>query len=219
MSVKNITDIQYKQTYVTVTEFAKLVGVQAATLRHWCDTGKFKPEVILASGRRMYNISQAKDFKEQFSQKDVQGLDNSGVFAVYTMQDSDRLKDTYEVIVNYFKEAGKLEFITGDTPKVQIFSDMPYGKKKDEAWVGCAALGKYARTNKAIGILVALDPENEREAEMIGVINTLSSALDIPIVPIFDKVKRVQIERKRKAKERERQLELELNSQTQGQGQ
>lgn len=196
MSIKTPDEIKYKQTYLTVSEFAKLVGVSAATLRNWCDTGKFKPEIILASGRRMYNISQAKDFKEQFSQKDINGLDSTGVFAVYTVQDKERLQDVYTVLVNYFKECGKIEYISGENPKVQIFHDMPYNIEKTKHWVGCTALGKYVRTNKTIGILTALNPENERELELIRTVNTVGKALDIPIVPIYDKVKRIQIDRK-----------------------
>lgn len=194
MSIKDRDEIQYKSTYITVQEFAKTVGMSAATLRNWCDTGKFKPSLILESGRRMYHIDQIQEFKNQFSPKHPK-IENDEVFAVYTTQDKNRLNDVYNTIVKYFSDIGRKEFLDSKNPRIQIFHDTPYNKGKTNKWVGCEALGKYVKTNKTVGILIALNPDEPKELDMIRVVKTLASVLDIQTAYIYDKVNREKVER------------------------
>lgn len=51
--------------YLTIGEFAKVIGVTIQTLRNWDRDGKLKPHHRTAGGQRMYVYEQVeKYFKE-----------------------------------------------------------------------------------------------------------------------------------------------------------
>lgn len=51
------------------------------------------------------------------------------------------------------------------------------------------------KTNKTVGILIALNPDEPKELDMIRVVKTLASVLDIQTAYIYDKVNREKVER------------------------
>lgn len=52
----------YEQTYLTITQFAKAIGVHTQTLRGWDRNNKLKPHHRMPGGKRLYSEEQVSEF-------------------------------------------------------------------------------------------------------------------------------------------------------------
>lgn len=200
-SISSVNDLDYKKNYLTVSQFAKLVGMSAATLRNYSESGKFVPEIVLSSGRRMYNISQVADFKQKFGSKGSNGsinytdilnhsetTDSTGFYVLYSVGIRERLVETCEVVIKYLKEHGKAEYVDKDNMRLKIFSDTT-GKPSNNQYGGLVNLGKYVMSHETRGILVGLNPANSDEYNLYVAINTVGEIFGVPVISLYDLIK------------------------------
>lgn len=208
----SVNDLDYKKNYLTVTQFAKLVGMSAATLRNWGESGKFIPEIVLDSGRRMYNITQVNDFKQKFGIKSsgnsvnlesvtagTVNVLNPGIgstisrnsnssFIIYTISDRDRLVESCEVVVEYLKNNGKVEFIESGSQRLKVFSDNTE-VLSSSYYPGIVGIGKYIMSHQVLGILVALNSNSDGEKSLFNSVKTTAEIFGVPVVDIYDLIK------------------------------
>ena len=209
-NASSVNDLDYKKNYLTVSQFAKLVGMSAATLRNYSESGKFVPEIVLDSGRRMYNISQVADFKQKFGIKgnsgntgvieatDVKGYtdvvnhlssnDDTGVYAIYSLGVRERLVETCEVVVKYLNDHGKSEYLAKDNMRIKVFSDS-LGKPANNIYSGLSNLGKYVMSHETRGILVGLNVLNADEYNLYVAVKTIGEIFGIPVISMYDLIK------------------------------
>lgn len=209
-NASSVNDLDYKKNYLTVSQFAKLVGMSAATLRNYSESGKFVPEIVLDSGRRMYNISQVADFKQKFGIKgnsgntgvieatDVKGYtdvvnhlspnDDTGVYAIYSLGVRERLVETCEVVVKYLNDHGKSEYLAKDNMRIKVFSDS-LGKPTNNIYSGLNNLGKYVMSHETRGILVGLNVLNADEYNLYVAVKTIGEIFGIPVISMYDLIK------------------------------
>ena len=209
-NASSVNDLDYKKNYLTVSQFAKLVGMSAATLRNYSESGKFVPEIVLDSGRRMYNISQVADFKQKFGIKgnsgntgvieatDVKGYtdvvnhlssnDDTGVYAIYSLGVRERLVETCEVVVKYLNDHGKSEYLAKDNMRIKVFSDS-LGKPTNNIYSGLSNLGKYVMSHETRGILVGLNVLNADEYNLYVAVKTIGEIFGIPVISMYDLIK------------------------------
>ena len=55
--------------YYRITEFAKLLGITAQTLRNYDNNNTFKPAVISPKGHRLYTEEQLNEFYALWKKK------------------------------------------------------------------------------------------------------------------------------------------------------
>ena len=209
-NASSVNDLDYKKNYLTVSQFAKLVGMSAATLRNYSESGKFVPEIVLDSGRRMYNISQVADFKQKFGIKGnfgnagaieaagVKGYtdvvnhlsanDDTGVYAIYSLGVRERLVETCEVVVKYLNDHGKSEYLAKDNMRIKVFSDS-IGKPTNNIYSGLSNLGKYVMSHETRGILVGLNVLNADEYNLYVAVKTIGEIFGIPVISMYDLIK------------------------------
>lgn len=209
-NASSVNDLDYKKNYLTVSQFAKLVGMSAATLRNYSESGKFVPEIVLDSGRRMYNISQVADFKQKFGIKwnsgntgvieaaGVKGYtdvvnhlnnnDDTGVYAIYSLGVRERLVETCEVVVKYLNDHGKSEYLAKDNMRIKVFSDS-LGKPTNNIYSGLSNLGKYVMSHETRGILVGLNVLNADEYNLYVAVKTIGEIFGIPVISMYDLIK------------------------------
>ena len=199
--ISSVNDLDYKKNYLTVSQFAKLVGMSAATLRNYSESGKFVPEIVLSSGRRMYNISQVSDFKQRFGTKGSSGnisytdvlnhsevAESTGFYVIYSVGVRERLIETCEVVIKYLKEHGKAEYVEKDSMRLKVFSDAT-GKPNNNQYAGLSNLGKYVMSHETRGILVGLNPINSDEYNLYVAINTIGEIFGVPVISLYDLIK------------------------------
>lgn len=200
-SISSVNDLDYKKNYLTVSQFAKLVGMSAATLRNYSESGKFIPEIVLSSGRRMYNISQVSDFKQKFGAKASSGnisytdvLNHSevdgptGFYVLYSVGVRERLVETCEVVIKYLKDHGKADYVADNNMRLKVFSDIT-GKPSNNQYSGLANLGKYVMSHETRGILVGLNHTNSDEYNLYVAINTIGEIFGVPVISLYDLIK------------------------------
>lgn len=215
-NASSVNDLDYKKNYLTVSQFAKLVGMSAATLRNYSESGKFVPEIVLDSGRRMYNISQVADFKQKFGIKGNSGNagslgtvgvawaagvkgytdvvnhlstnDDTGVYVVYSLGVRERLVETCEVVVKYLNDHGKSEYLAKDNMRIKVFSDS-LGKPTNNIYSGLSNLGKYVMSHETRGILVGLNVLNADEYNLYVAVKTIGDIFGIPVISMYDLIK------------------------------
>lgn len=209
-NASSVNDLDYKKNYLTVSQFAKLVGMSAATLRNYSESGKFVPEIVLDSGRRMYNISQVADFKQKFGIKGNSGNtgvieatgvkgytdvvnhlsnnDDTGVYAIYSLGVRERLVETCEVVVKYLNDHGKSEYLAKDNMRIKVFSDS-LGKPTNNIYSGLSNLGKYVMSHETRGILVGLNVLNADEYNLYVAVKTIGEIFGIPVISMYDLIK------------------------------
>ena len=179
-------DVKFKSTYLTVTEFANLVGVSAATLRTWCDNGKFKPALIMDSGRRMYSINQVEEFKSKYSGIGHTGkVDNQDIMCIYTVNEEFRKRDTCEAVVDYLKQNGCDDFLDISNGRLRLFVDNVSQPSNQEAYPGMLNLAGYIQGKKVRGVLVALDRSDPDELNLLRAITKMCKVLGLPMVSVF----------------------------------
>lgn len=55
--------------FLTITEFAKEIGVAEVTLRKWDKEGKLKPHHRMPGGKRIYSSEQVEGYFKCFSRQ------------------------------------------------------------------------------------------------------------------------------------------------------
>jgi len=53
--------------FLTISEFAKAIGVAEVTLRQWDKSGKLKPHHRMPGGKRVYSSEQVEGYFQCFS--------------------------------------------------------------------------------------------------------------------------------------------------------
>lgn len=99
--------------YYKITEFAKLIGVTAQTLRNYDNNNTFKPAVISPKGHRLYTKEQLNDFYTLKTNSIKQLIDdekqklNIGYVRVSSRKQKDDLQRQYNLIEQYLLSLGK----------------------------------------------------------------------------------------------------------------
>ena len=100
--------------YYRITEFAKLVGVTAQTLRNYDNNNTFKPAVISPKGHRLYTKEQLNEFYSLKTNSIKQLVDdkqqrlNIGYVRVSSRKQKDDLQRQYNLMEQYLLSLGKL---------------------------------------------------------------------------------------------------------------
>lgn len=99
--------------YYRITEFAKLVGVTAQTLRNYDNNNTFKPAVISPKGHRLYTKEQLNEFYSLKTNSIKQLVDdkqqrlNIGYVRVSSRKQKDDLQRQYNLMEQYLLSLGK----------------------------------------------------------------------------------------------------------------
>ena len=99
--------------YYRITEFAKLVGVTAQTLRNYDNNNIFKPSVISPKGHRLYTKEQLNQFYALKTSSIKQLIDeektklNIGYVRVSSRKQKDDLQRQYNLMEQYLLSLGK----------------------------------------------------------------------------------------------------------------
>ena len=99
--------------YYRITEFAKLVGVTAQTLRNYDNNNTFKPSVISPKGHRLYTKEQLNQFYALKTSSIKQLIDekktklNIGYVRVSSRKQKDDLQRQYNLMEQYLLSLGK----------------------------------------------------------------------------------------------------------------
>lgn len=99
--------------YYRITEFAKLVGVTAQTLRNYDNNNTFKPAVISPKGHRLYTKEQLNEFYSLKTNSIKQLIDdkkqklNIGYVRVSSQKQKDDLQRQYNLMEQYLLSLGK----------------------------------------------------------------------------------------------------------------
>ena len=89
---------QKLKNYMSITDFAELLGVNAQTLRNWDKAGKLKPALTTDHGGRMYTFEQSLEYLME--RRDT---GNTGIGYVVKR---DNVRDSEKAIKGYFKTIG-----------------------------------------------------------------------------------------------------------------
>lgn len=214
MNLEILSDEAFRKTYVTVTEFAKLVGLSAQTLRNYDKQGIFKPDYVTPSGRRLYNLNQVSECKglkrgrlvaepsepsehqespEQLENHETKyRMINLSVSVTPNKEEIQEIKKAISrksviyTLTEYIEELKGSERLkeTLTNSKPIIYSDMTNQISNISNLNGIEALMRFLTTNSVSEILIYLKHDNKEEAKVLEVLSLISKAYSIPLFEI-----------------------------------